>query len=179
MWGPLFTNDKKCRESKPLNQAWALLSTAPVRRDGHRPVKPACIPLANIPEGVAGLRGPGKCLTVGSALAAGQGLLGWALPAPSSPHKCPPLTPTRDRFRTMINVLGDALAAGIMAHVCRKDFAQDSGTEVRAVPPSPPGHPDPSRWSRVGWAPIFHSPAGAFSQSLHAALPQFLIWYRG
>ncbi|XP_036111280.1 excitatory amino acid transporter 5 isoform X2 [Molossus molossus] len=34
-----------------------------------------------------------------------------------------------DRFRTMINVLGDALAAGIMAHVCRKDFAQDSGTE--------------------------------------------------
>lgn len=41
----------------------------------------------------------------------------------------------------MINVLGDALAAGIMAHVCRKDFAQDSGTEVRAVPPSPPGHP--------------------------------------
>ncbi|XP_074190840.1 excitatory amino acid transporter 5 isoform X1 [Rhinolophus sinicus] len=35
----------------------------------------------------------------------------------------------RDRFRTMVNVLGDALAAGIMAHVCRKDFAQDTGTE--------------------------------------------------
>ncbi|KAJ1064041.1 hypothetical protein K5549_009353 [Capra hircus] len=35
----------------------------------------------------------------------------------------------RDRFRTMINVLGDALAAGIMAHVCRKDFAQDTGPE--------------------------------------------------
>ncbi|KAG5214773.1 hypothetical protein MJG53_001988 [Ovis ammon polii x Ovis aries] len=34
-----------------------------------------------------------------------------------------------DRFRTMINVLGDALAAGIMAHVCRKDFAQDTGPE--------------------------------------------------
>ncbi|KAK2503118.1 hypothetical protein MC885_015096, partial [Smutsia gigantea] len=34
-----------------------------------------------------------------------------------------------DRFRTMINVLGDALAAGIMAHICRKDFAQDMGTE--------------------------------------------------
>uniref|UniRef100_A0A8C9QN50 Amino acid transporter n=1 Tax=Spermophilus dauricus TaxID=99837 RepID=A0A8C9QN50_SPEDA len=33
-----------------------------------------------------------------------------------------------DRFRTMINVLGDALAAGIMAHICRKDFAQDTGT---------------------------------------------------
>uniref|UniRef100_A0A3B5BDL1 Amino acid transporter n=1 Tax=Stegastes partitus TaxID=144197 RepID=A0A3B5BDL1_9TELE len=27
-----------------------------------------------------------------------------------------------DRFRTMINVLGDALAAGIIAHLCRKDF---------------------------------------------------------
>uniref|UniRef100_A0ABI7ZDR3 Amino acid transporter n=1 Tax=Felis catus TaxID=9685 RepID=A0ABI7ZDR3_FELCA len=34
-----------------------------------------------------------------------------------------------DRFRTMINVLGDALAAGIMAHICRKDFAQDTGVE--------------------------------------------------
>lgn len=34
----------------------------------------------------------------------------------------------------MINVLGDALAAGIMAHICRKDFAQDMGTEVRVVP---------------------------------------------
>uniref|UniRef100_A0A671K6R3 Amino acid transporter n=1 Tax=Sinocyclocheilus anshuiensis TaxID=1608454 RepID=A0A671K6R3_9TELE len=30
-----------------------------------------------------------------------------------------------DRFRTMINVLGDALAAGIMAHLCRKDFQKD------------------------------------------------------
>uniref|UniRef100_A0A3Q3WT93 Amino acid transporter n=1 Tax=Mola mola TaxID=94237 RepID=A0A3Q3WT93_MOLML len=27
-----------------------------------------------------------------------------------------------DRFRTMINVLGDAFAAGIMAHICKKDF---------------------------------------------------------
>uniref|UniRef100_A0A8C4Y7N1 Amino acid transporter n=1 Tax=Gopherus evgoodei TaxID=1825980 RepID=A0A8C4Y7N1_9SAUR len=35
-----------------------------------------------------------------------------------------------DRFRTMINVLGDALAAGIMAHVCRKEFTKD-GDEVR------------------------------------------------
>nr|XP_033771133.1 excitatory amino acid transporter 5 [Geotrypetes seraphini] len=31
-----------------------------------------------------------------------------------------------DRFRTMINVLGDAIAAGIMAHICRKDFAAQS-----------------------------------------------------
>ncbi|XP_061743923.1 excitatory amino acid transporter 5 isoform X2 [Nerophis ophidion] len=32
------------------------------------------------------------------------------------------LVTIRDRFRTMINVLGDALAAGIIAHLCRKDF---------------------------------------------------------
>ena len=50
----------------------------------------------------------------------------------------------------MINVLGDALAAGIMAHVCRKDFAQDTGTEVRTVPPSQPGCPKTRGWSRVG-----------------------------
>ncbi|XP_026521673.1 excitatory amino acid transporter 5 isoform X2 [Notechis scutatus] len=31
----------------------------------------------------------------------------------------------RDRFRTMINVLGDALAAGIMAHICRKEFTAE------------------------------------------------------
>uniref|UniRef100_A0AAR2IPR2 Amino acid transporter n=1 Tax=Pygocentrus nattereri TaxID=42514 RepID=A0AAR2IPR2_PYGNA len=31
-----------------------------------------------------------------------------------------------DRFRTMINVLGDALAAGIIAHLCRKDFPRDT-----------------------------------------------------
>lgn len=34
-----------------------------------------------------------------------------------------------DRFRTMINVLGDALAAGIIGHLCRKDFPHDA--EVR------------------------------------------------
>ncbi|XP_068608095.1 solute carrier family 1 member 8b [Brachionichthys hirsutus] len=33
-----------------------------------------------------------------------------------------------DRFRTMINVLGDAFAAGIMAHVCRKDFEKAGST---------------------------------------------------
>ncbi|KAM5266275.1 excitatory amino acid transporter 5 isoform 3-T3 [Hipposideros larvatus] len=42
-----------------------------------------------------------------------------------------------DRFRTMINVLGDALAAGIMAHICRKDFAQDTGTESLLLLPRP------------------------------------------
>ncbi|XP_027693899.1 excitatory amino acid transporter 5 [Vombatus ursinus] len=40
-----------------------------------------------------------------------------------------------DRFRTMINVLGDALATGIMAHICRKDFARDVGTEGQKPPP--------------------------------------------
>ncbi|TKS75240.1 Excitatory amino acid transporter 5 [Collichthys lucidus] len=36
-----------------------------------------------------------------------------------------------DRFRTMINVLGDALAAGIVAHLCRKDFPlSESGKPV-------------------------------------------------
>lgn len=72
---------------------------------------------------------------------------------------CPPWL-TRDRFRTMINVLGDALAAGIMAHICRKDFAQDTGTEVRAVPPCWPG---PSvEWVELGWewGQQFLSPAG-------------------
>ncbi|XP_054835433.1 excitatory amino acid transporter 5-like [Eublepharis macularius] len=38
-----------------------------------------------------------------------------------------------DRLRTMTNVLGDALAAGIIAHICREDFTprspkQDSGS---------------------------------------------------
>ncbi|XP_061540586.1 excitatory amino acid transporter 5 isoform X1 [Phycodurus eques] len=37
-----------------------------------------------------------------------------------------------DRFRTMINVLGDALAAGIIAHLCRKDFPLSG--EGKAVP---------------------------------------------
>lgn len=36
----------------------------------------------------------------------------------------------RDRFRTMVNVMGDALATGIMAHICRKDFVKE-GEQVR------------------------------------------------
>lgn len=39
------------------------------------------------------------------------------------PHCILALSPRRDRLRTMTNVLGDALAAGIIAHVCQKDFA--------------------------------------------------------
>ncbi|XP_004914070.1 excitatory amino acid transporter 5 [Xenopus tropicalis] len=38
-----------------------------------------------------------------------------------------------DRFRTMINVLGDALAAGIMAHICRKDFAKQNDEQVPLI----------------------------------------------
>ncbi|KAM7403376.1 hypothetical protein PAMA_004025 [Pampus argenteus] len=38
-----------------------------------------------------------------------------------------------DRFRTMINVLGDALAAGIMAHVCKKDFEKAAATAANTA----------------------------------------------
>lgn len=37
----------------------------------------------------------------------------------------------RDRFRTMINVLGDALAAGIIGHLCRKDFPLSGTGKVK------------------------------------------------
>uniref|UniRef100_A0A3Q2PM66 Amino acid transporter n=1 Tax=Fundulus heteroclitus TaxID=8078 RepID=A0A3Q2PM66_FUNHE len=40
-----------------------------------------------------------------------------------------------DRFRTMINVLGDALAAGIMAHLCKKDF--EKAAAATSAAPSP------------------------------------------
>lgn len=36
----------------------------------------------------------------------------------------------------MINVLGDALAAGIMAHLCKKDFDKTSHGSVANVPPA-------------------------------------------
>ncbi|XP_026076792.1 excitatory amino acid transporter 5-like [Carassius auratus] len=38
-----------------------------------------------------------------------------------------------DRFRTMINVLGDALAAGIIAHLCRKDFPPDKAAKANGA----------------------------------------------
>uniref|UniRef100_A0A8D0G8S8 Amino acid transporter n=1 Tax=Sphenodon punctatus TaxID=8508 RepID=A0A8D0G8S8_SPHPU len=34
-----------------------------------------------------------------------------------------------DRLRTMANVLGDALAAGIIAHICQEDFAGQTGEQ--------------------------------------------------
>ncbi|MGH0131046.1 UNVERIFIED_CONTAM: hypothetical protein FKN15_052736 [Acipenser sinensis] len=43
--------------------------------------------------------------------------------------KCPVLF-CRDRFRTMVNVLGDALAAGIIAHLCQKDFLPYSDKDI-------------------------------------------------
>uniref|UniRef100_A0A674NK46 Amino acid transporter n=1 Tax=Takifugu rubripes TaxID=31033 RepID=A0A674NK46_TAKRU len=38
-----------------------------------------------------------------------------------------------DRFRTMINVLGDALAAGIIDHLCRKDFPLSAAGKVQSL----------------------------------------------
>lgn len=47
-------------------------------------------------------------------------------------HLCSP--PGRDRFRTMVNVMGDALATGIMAHICRKDFMKEGdGVSFKCV----------------------------------------------
>ncbi|KAG7238043.1 hypothetical protein INR49_031397 [Caranx melampygus] len=42
-----------------------------------------------------------------------------------------------DRFRTMINVLGDALAAGIMAHICKKDFEKAAAAAAAAATTTP------------------------------------------
>lgn len=102
---------------------------------------------AQPPGGLVGSRGLKSHLAVGSGLAAGrQCCRGEHCPPPATPRAKKkvvsahwPLWLARDRFRTMINVLGDALAAGIMAHICRKDFTQDTGTEVRVEPP--PTHP--------------------------------------
>ncbi|XP_061681886.1 solute carrier family 1 member 7b isoform X3 [Syngnathoides biaculeatus] len=44
-----------------------------------------------------------------------------------------------DRFRTMVNVMGDALATGIMAHICRKDFIKE-GDGVPLICESRPGN---------------------------------------
>lgn len=48
----------------------------------------------------------------------------------------PPVLFVSDRFRTMINVLGDALAAGIMAHLCKKDFDKTSNGSMANAPPA-------------------------------------------
>ncbi|KAG7271000.1 hypothetical protein CRUP_038451, partial [Coryphaenoides rupestris] len=46
-----------------------------------------------------------------------------------------------DRFRTMINVLGDALAAGIMAHLCKKDFEKAAVAAAAAATANTTGVP--------------------------------------
>ncbi|XP_063057487.1 solute carrier family 1 member 7b isoform X1 [Engraulis encrasicolus] len=38
-----------------------------------------------------------------------------------------------DRFRTMVNVMGDALATGIMAHIVRKDFMKEGDGQVPLI----------------------------------------------
>lgn len=40
----------------------------------------------------------------------------------------------------MINVLGDALAAGIMAHLCKEDFDKTSNGAARNTPPAANDH---------------------------------------
>ncbi|KAJ1084838.1 hypothetical protein NDU88_004984 [Pleurodeles waltl] len=42
-----------------------------------------------------------------------------------------------DRFRTMTNVLGDALAAGIVAHICRREFASVPEKQTLINPTEP------------------------------------------
>ncbi|KAM9385960.1 excitatory amino acid transporter 5-like [Pholidichthys leucotaenia] len=49
-----------------------------------------------------------------------------------------------DRFRTMVNVMGDALATGIMAHICRKDFMKEGhGVPLICEAKPPIGTPPP------------------------------------
>ncbi|XP_054915426.1 excitatory amino acid transporter 5-like isoform X2 [Poeciliopsis prolifica] len=66
-----------------------------------------------------------------------------------------------DRFRTMINVLGDALAAGIIAHLCRKDFplSETGKVKIRHQPRDEAG-PEPFT-DRVGSIRVGSSRAGS------------------
>ncbi|XP_010714410.1 excitatory amino acid transporter 5 [Meleagris gallopavo] len=65
-----------------------------------------------------------------------------------------------DRFRTMINVLGDALAAGIMAHICRKEFIKD-GDEVPLICETKPLNIHPIvAYQRNGCVKTMNEPRG-------------------
>ncbi|XP_065602229.1 excitatory amino acid transporter 5 isoform X1 [Cyrtonyx montezumae] len=65
-----------------------------------------------------------------------------------------------DRFRTMINVLGDALAAGIMAHICRKEFIKD-GDEVPLICETKPLNIHPIvAYQRNGCVKTMNEPQG-------------------
>ena len=59
-----------------------------------------------------------------------------------------PLT-LSDRFRTMINVLGDALAAGIMAQLCRKDFEKAANNGATHTPSNAENGGGPNRVRRT------------------------------
>lgn len=60
----------------------------------------------------------------------------------------------------MINVLGDALAAGIMAHICRKEFIKD-GDEVTTL------------WARVCQGVLYYGKEPVSSHS-HIWFLQFI-----
>ncbi|XP_062834370.1 excitatory amino acid transporter 5 isoform X2 [Anolis carolinensis] len=76
-----------------------------------------------------------------------------------------------DRFRTMINVLGDALAAGIMAHICRKEFTKD-GTEVPLICDTKPISIHQIMYQRNGCVKSMNEPHGSeSSKSIHHHIP--------
>ncbi|OXB82093.1 UNVERIFIED_CONTAM: hypothetical protein H355_008972 [Colinus virginianus] len=60
----------------------------------------------------------------------------------------------------MINVLGDALAAGIMAHICRKEFIKD-GDEVPLICETKPLNIQPIvAYQRNGCVKTMNEPRG-------------------
>uniref|UniRef100_A0A493TU05 Amino acid transporter n=1 Tax=Anas platyrhynchos platyrhynchos TaxID=8840 RepID=A0A493TU05_ANAPP len=69
-----------------------------------------------------------------------------------------------DRFRTMTNVLGDALAAGIIQHICEKDFAPKPpkvGTHRKLMKCPCPQNLVPMQHADSGSCAKHHSPAAA------------------
>uniref|UniRef100_A0A8B9TB19 Amino acid transporter n=1 Tax=Anas platyrhynchos TaxID=8839 RepID=A0A8B9TB19_ANAPL len=69
-----------------------------------------------------------------------------------------------DRFRTMTNVLGDALAAGIIQHICEKDFAPKPpkvGTHRKLMKCPCPQNLVPMQHASSGSCAKHHSPAAA------------------
>uniref|UniRef100_A0A671UZ59 Amino acid transporter n=1 Tax=Sparus aurata TaxID=8175 RepID=A0A671UZ59_SPAAU len=73
-----------------------------------------------------------------------------------------------DRFRTMVNVMGDALATGIMAHICRKDFVKE-GEQVRECK-------NPSM-TRFGPEVTKQSLLYHFLKDIMTCFPVYLVWF--